>query len=575
MSATDVAPAVTVTALRRLHPLTPFFRSWQLVGAVAAGSFGVFRDDLEKLRWIWRALHGDIEVSLLARALGVLLLVALVVVIASWLSWRATGFAILADASPAGTLLYHRGLIVRHRSQVRLNRVQSVDVNQPLFPRLCGLAAVRLDMAAGDGASVNLAYLRRHDAWALREEILRHTAVASTGPPSGATSVRRAEGQLIAEISTARLVKANLLDGVLAWVLLVVWLVALVVGGVVFGWRGLAAGAAGIIPVTVAIAVQLRRQVASMMRDANFKLVRTPTGIRTSSGLTSTVNRTIDLDRIQGVRLEEPYLWRRLGWARVGVDVAGASEDSHQGASLMPVADRGDALALIADVTGARVDEATVVAAGARAGWLDPWVARNLGVGLLEGGALTRWGRWRRTQFFVPYARVQGVSARQGPVQRWLGLATVYLDMPTGVQRWQAQHRDTADAASLVGELAVQARLHRAPVQSEPPLGSGDGRPDHDEEHEPAGETAAYVEYRPRQVSKPADEQRDGSEGWQREEQRGAKSDQHEDQHDGRDHDRRQFRQPKENLTAAITQGRSRRRARLGLRAARPGRGIP
>lgn len=467
MSSTEVAPPVTASVLRRLHPLTPFFRSWQLVGALAAGGFGVFRDDLEKFRWIWRALHGDVEVSLLARALGVLFLVALVVVIASWLSWRVTGFAIIDDGSSAGTLLYHRGLIVRQRSQVRLNRVQSVDVNQPFVPRLFGLAAVRLDMAAGEGASVNLAYLRYADAWALREEILRHTAVAPTGPAATETAARGAGGELIAEISTARLVQANLLDGVVAWVLLVVWVVALIVGGVVFGWRGLVAVVPGIIPVTVAIAVQLRRQVASMMRDANFRLRRTSTGIQTSSGLTSTINRTIDLDRIQGVRLEEPYLWRRLGWARVGVDIAGASDGTQQGASLMPVAARPDALALIAEVTGARLDSAAVVPAGAKARWLDPWTARNLGMEMLDGGAVTRLGRWRRTQFFVPYARVQSVSVRQGPVQRRLGLATVHLDMPSGVQRWQAPHRDITEAAVRVEELALQARVHRAPTQGQ------------------------------------------------------------------------------------------------------------
>lgn len=467
MSATDVAPFASASALRRLHPLTPFFRSWQLVGALAASSLGVFRDDLDKLKWIWRALHGDVEVSLFTRAVAVLLLAALVVGIASWLSWRVTGFAILDDASPAGTLLYHRGLIVRQRSQVRLNRVQSVDVNQPFVPRLFGLAAVRLDMAAGEGASVNLAYLRHADAWALREEILRHTGVAPTGPASAAaTSARGPEGELIAKISTPRLVKANLLDGVLAWLALVLWLVALVVAGVVFGWKGLAAGTAGIIPVTLAIAVQLRRQVASMMRDANFHLVRTPTGISTSSGLTSTINRTIDLDRIQGVRLEEPYLWRRLGWARVAVDIAGASEGTQQGASLMPVADRDDAVTLVAEVTGARLDLAAVVGPGAKTRWLDPWVARNLGVALLDGGALTRWGRWRRTQVFVPYARVQSVSVRQGPVQRRLGLATIYLDLPAGVQRWVASHRDVAEAAGLVEALAAQARVHRAPTQA-------------------------------------------------------------------------------------------------------------
>ncbi|MEJ7742132.1 MAG: PH domain-containing protein [Nocardioidaceae bacterium] len=76
-------------------------------------------------------------------------------------------------------MLYHRGFLVRQRSQVRLKRVQSVDVNQPLVPRLLGLSALRLDMAAGEGASVNLAYLRVAEAWKLREEILRHTGVAS------------------------------------------------------------------------------------------------------------------------------------------------------------------------------------------------------------------------------------------------------------------------------------------------------------------------------------------------------------------------------------------------------------
>lgn len=491
MSTTDLAAPVAAPVLRRLHPLTPFFRSWQLVGALGASGLGVFRDDLDRLRWIWRALHGDVEVSLLARALGVLLVVALALVVASWLSWRVTGFAILQDASPAGTLLYHRGLIVRQRSQVRLNRVQSVDVNQPFLPRLFGLAAVRLDMAAGEGASVNLAYLRRADAWALREEILHHTGVAPTGPPSESTPPPDAGRARIAHISTARLIKANLLDGVIAWVLLVAWLITLVAAGLVFGWKGLAASAAGIIPVTLAIAVQLRRQLASMMRDANFVLTRTTTGISTSSGLTSTINRTIDLDRIQGVRLEEPYLWRRMGWARVGVDIAGASDvDRMQGASLMPVAHREDAVALIAEVTGAQLDSASVVAAGEKARWLDPWVARNLGVGLLADGALTRWGRWRRTQFFVPYARVQSVSVRQGPVQRRLALATVYLDLPAGVQRWVASHRDVTEAAALVSQLAARARIHRAPHRAnaavpapmsrnerplQPPLGTGNG----------------------------------------------------------------------------------------------------
>jgi putative membrane protein len=491
-------------AMRRLHPLTPFFRSWQMVGAAGAAGFGVFRDDLDKFMWFWRALHGDAEFSVVAKALAILGAVAAVSVLASWMSWRATGFALVDDGSPGGRLLFHRGLIVRQRSSVRLNRVQSVDVNQPLFPRLCGLAAVRLDMAAGAGASVNLAYLTRRDADALRTEILQHTSAAAPrdgtahAAPKGhadaagrttddlpalwtrdteasEASARTETGdRLIARISTGQLVKANLLDGIWAWVLFVLWIVGVVGSGVVFGWQALAASLTGIVPVTVALAVQLRRQVASMLRDADFRLMRTPNGIRISSGLTSTINRTIDADRIQGVRIEEPYLWRRFGWARVAVDVAGADEKGTEGARLMPVAQHAAALRLVEDVTGAALDQLSLAPMGRGARLLDPLAYAYGGVALLDSGAVTVWGRWRRTTFYVPYARVQSVSAQQGWLQRRRGLVTVYLDPPEGGQRWQGQHRAVGSGAALVGTLAARARSHRQPIVALP---TPDGSP--------------------------------------------------------------------------------------------------
>lgn len=471
---TEVAPAVTAAPdvpLRRLHPLTPLFRSWRMVGAVGAAGFGAFRDEFDKLMWIWRALHGDAEFSVLARAVVTLFLVALASVLVSWLSWRATGFAILQDGS-SGRLVFHRGLIVRQRSSVRLNRVQSVDVNSPFVPRLCGLAAVRLDMAAGEGASVNLAYLSRRDADALRLEILRHTSPSSSGAASTATPVATPSGpvqaehrppsdQLVATIATSQLVKANLLDGISAWLLFVGWLVLLVVGGFVYGWTVFAASLAGIVPVTIAFGVQLRRQVSSMLRDGDFRLWRTPNGIRVTSGLTSTINRTIDFDRIQGVRLEQPFLWRRLGWVRVEADVAGADQKDSGGVRLMPVTSPAKALRLVEAVTGERLGDLTVAPPGRGARVLDPLAFDFMGVALLESGAVTRWGRWRRTSFFVPYARVQSVSVRQGLVQRRRRVATVYLDPPKGGARWEGKHRDVGEAAGLVEALAARARLAR------------------------------------------------------------------------------------------------------------------
>ena len=45
--------------------------------------------DADRLVWIWHALHGDFELSLLARAAAITVGVAVVIVFGAWLSWRA------------------------------------------------------------------------------------------------------------------------------------------------------------------------------------------------------------------------------------------------------------------------------------------------------------------------------------------------------------------------------------------------------------------------------------------------------------------------------------------------------
>ncbi|MDQ3326794.1 MAG: PH domain-containing protein [Actinomycetota bacterium] len=467
---TSVPPAAQ---LRRLHPLTPIFRSWRLIGAGAAIGVGAFRDNLDQLSFFWDVLRGEAELSVLIKVALVVLAVALVAVLGAWLSWRVTWFAIIAEPPGPGTLLLHRGLVVRQRAQVRLSRVQSVDVNQPLVARLVGLAVVRLEMAAGDDASVSLAYLGVKDAWALREEILRHTSASATAPGGDETGqlLPPASGRddvLVAEVSTSHLVKASLLAGAPALLITLGWLVGLAVVAAVWGSGPFVAGLAGIVPVTYAIVVGLRQQVAAVLTDANFRLYRTPAGIRISAGLASTVNRTIDTDRIQGIRIEEPLLWRRLRWARVEVDVAGAADEA-KAASLMPVTTRSQALTLVHELTGVDLDAGRPRLPGAGARRLDPLGWRHLAVVLHDHGAVTASGRWRQTRFFVPYARAQSVSVQQGWLQRRFKVASLYLDMPKGVSRWAAHHRDVAEAGELGDELAERARRHRSPRSLPPP----------------------------------------------------------------------------------------------------------
>jgi len=513
---------IPADTLRRLHPLTPYLRSWRMVGAALAIGFGFFRDDLGKVRLLWDVVRGEADLAgqVQLRLLAVGLTGALVVIGGAWLSWRVTGYALVSSVDGPSTLRFHRGLFVRQRRQVRLNRVQSVDVNRPFVARLLGLAVLQLDMAAGEDASVSLAYLSVHDATGLREEILRHTAAGRPGATADAAGAPFDDTErLVARVSTQRLIQANLLESAPTLVFLAIWLVALVVLGLVLGAGGVAAGLGGIIPVSIAIVVQLRERVLSLLRDANFSLFARANGVRISAGMTSTVNRTIDADRFQGIRVEEPFLWRQFGWARVEIDVAGAA-DSSKAARLMPVADRGDALALARSVTGVDFDSGEVRTAGAQARRLDPLGWQGLGVVLHEHGAITRSGRWRKRASYVPYARTQSVSVRQGIVQRRLGLASAYLDMPEGVDRWTAPHRDVGEAVELCAELAERARLHRMPGSdpvtvsgtSEPALDAGHPSADHQAQHQTADEPAAGVQHRPRQEREPADEHDDHSE---------------------------------------------------------------
>ena len=48
--------------------------------------------------------------------------------------------------------------------------------------------------------------------------------------------------------------------------------------------------------------------------------------------------------RVQAVRIVEPLLWRRRGWVRVELDVAGTG---NQGGTLLPVAGRDELLGLV------------------------------------------------------------------------------------------------------------------------------------------------------------------------------------------------------------------------------------
>jgi putative membrane protein len=74
---------------------------------------------------------------------------------------------------------------------------------------------------------------------------------------------------------------------------------------------------------------------------------------------------------------------------------------------------------------------------------------------------LARTGRVRPQVVVVPLEKVQSVRLHQGPVERWLRLATVHID--TAGRGWQARAvcRDANDADALLWRLTDLAREAR------------------------------------------------------------------------------------------------------------------
>ena len=155
---------------RRVHRLSPVLQVWTTLLALLAILIFNFAAPL----WRWLGDESYSARQLLWPIAAVV--VALVVVVGvSQLWWSKTGFRVGAEE-----LEHKRGVLTTQVRTARYDRIQAVDIVEPLAPRLFGLAAVRIEVAGGVNAAVNIAYLPREEAEELRGEILAR--IAAKGP---------------------------------------------------------------------------------------------------------------------------------------------------------------------------------------------------------------------------------------------------------------------------------------------------------------------------------------------------------------------------------------------------------
>ena len=431
------APAEPGGEWVRLHPLTPLLRGgrFALVMLALAGQQG-----LRSSPWT---------------VLAVLAVLVPVAVFFGWLSWRAMRYRVTPTE-----LQVDSGVLVKRSRRVPLARVQAVDVVKPFYARLLGLAELRLEVVGGGGgdAEAPLSFLAEDRADVLRVQLLDLSA-GRTAAVEGAPVAPEPPENVLVIVPTPALVWSTLLGApvITLSVLLIAALVATLVGDVALSAVLFAAG-----PALLGVGSMAVRQLLS---DYGFTVAESPDGLRLRHGLLDTRSQTIPAGRVQAVRIREPLLWRRAGWVRVDVDVAGYSGSGEQQlatSALLPVAPRELAEDLVARVLGAGLPTADrPVPPAAR--WRAPLSARRLKVGVDDRHVVSTSGILTTTTDVAPLAKVQSLRRSSGPWQRRLGLASVHVD--TAGRRLPGPvllHRDQADAAALLADLTERARAARS-----------------------------------------------------------------------------------------------------------------
>lgn len=430
---TAPAPAPdTQTAPRRTHPVTPWVHAARSLPVAVLVGIGLLGQFIARVP----VLSGVVGIVVVALLIGAL------VAGGQFLAWQRFEFWFDGE----GDLRVSSGVVTRRERRLQLSRLQGVEVTQPLIARVFGMAEVTIEVAGAGDSRAAIRYLTLSDAQDLRNEVIARAA--GLHPGSGEAPQRS-----LVTVPTRDLVVSLLLRGSTVVALLAT--VVLVVGtAITAGPSGLFFLLFGGIPLLIIF--------AEFTRFYSFTVADSPDGLRISSGLFQVRTQTIPPGRVQAIEFVQSLLWRRRDWVRVRLNVAGVRQSDDDSDTtdqvLLPVAPYDVALAVVGHVLpGVDARAVPLIPAPARArrrAWIQ---YRGLGVGHDDQVFVTSRGRFVRRLAVVPHARSQSVRVTQGPWQRALGLASMYVDSVPGPVKIQALQRGAAEARTMAEEQNARA----------------------------------------------------------------------------------------------------------------------
>lgn len=494
----------------RMHPLTPLLRGGLFLLVVAGIVIANLRERL--IEFFVPVLRSDSPIDeaprdpvdflirnnlVLVAGLAVLA-VLVVLLVVFWLSWRFHTFRITDDDVEVRT-----GVLFRTQRRAPLDRVQGVNLVRPVIARLAGLAKLEV-VGAGTDANVKLEYLSTSNAETIRADILRLASGRRLGAPRAGETIaqsraRRAatlvgagisgivEGEDLADVEPesvvhippGRLLASRLLSP--SMVGLVVFLVAVIVGSIVgTPWVLFA-----FVPAVLGFGAYT---VRSFVRALRYSIAPTPSGVRITFGLFTTVTEIVPPGRVHAVEVRQSLLWRPFGWWSIVVNrISGrASSDTstEQLTTVLPIGTRADVervlrllLPTLPEEDWPFVFEQGILGpvegdpfstTPRRARLLRPLSWRRNGFRLTRDALFLRRGFVWRALGILPLARMQSIGITQGPIDRALDVANLTAHVVPGSVTASVGILDRDDAlrafaATAEGIVSASAddRTHR------------------------------------------------------------------------------------------------------------------
>ncbi|SEE96084.1 putative membrane protein [Arthrobacter alpinus] len=452
----------------RVHPVSPLVRGWVAVVAVI---FIFGRNSLESV--FTKGWDGGDSLTGGTPALFIAAIVGGAIVIfgaAFFLSWRFTRYQVTDEH-----VHINSGVVFRQQRRARIDRVQAIDVVQPLVARAFGLAELKFEVADGGKSAMKLSFLKLAEAKRLRAAILARAAGVALDPEAPG-QVQEAPETLVLALKPGRIIGAALFGSTT-----IVAVCVIVAAVVAVAWSGEPGILVGAVPLFIGIGAAYWKNITG---EFNFRVALSPDGVRLHYGLLETRSQTIPPGRVQAVGITQGPLWRLFGWYRVHVNVAGYGTDPSDHGSrtvLLPVGTLDEVMAVLGlifpdpgvdspfEVFGAGLrgpgDANGFVHSPRSARWIDPLSWRRNAFRATETALLCRRGVIFRSLQVVPHERTQSLGLRQGPLMAALGLVDFELHSTAGPIRPLVHHMSLANGLQLFDEQAARAatarRIHR------------------------------------------------------------------------------------------------------------------